>query len=62
MVLAPERNGSTASGVSQWLEMWVRGSDTNLQTFAESGDSYDMRKIKDMENKGLIKRTPNAKA
>lgn len=34
----------------------------NLQTFAESGDSYDMRKIKDMENKGLIKRTPNAKA
>lgn len=34
----------------------------NLQTFAESGDSYDMRKIKDMESKGLIKRTPNAKA
>lgn len=24
----------------------------NLQTFAESGDSYEMRKIKDMENKG----------
>ncbi|MDC3736175.1 hypothetical protein KDL27_10350 [Pseudomonas syringae pv. syringae] len=32
----------------------------NLQVFAESGDSYEMRKIKDMENKGLIKRTPNA--
>ncbi|RML47930.1 hypothetical protein ALP91_01223, partial [Pseudomonas savastanoi pv. glycinea] len=34
----------------------------NLQTFAESGDSYEMRKIKDMENKGLVKKTPNAKA
>ncbi|OUM07433.1 hypothetical protein BW686_10990 [Pseudomonas syringae] len=34
----------------------------NLQTFAESGDSYDMRKIKDMERKGLVKRTPDAKA
>ncbi|KPW91595.1 MULTISPECIES: hypothetical protein [Pseudomonas syringae group] len=33
----------------------------NLQVFAESGDSYEMRKIKDMENKGLIKKTPNAK-
>ncbi|WP_134943063.1 hypothetical protein [Pseudomonas syringae] len=33
----------------------------NLQVFAESGDSYEMRKINDMENKGLIKRTPNAK-
>ncbi|MCF5495777.1 hypothetical protein GIV81_25195, partial [Pseudomonas syringae] len=34
----------------------------NLQAFAESGDSYDMRKIKDMESKGLVKRTPNAQA
>ncbi|AHG42485.1 hypothetical protein N018_20550 [Pseudomonas syringae CC1557] len=34
----------------------------NLQAFAESGDSYDMRKIKDMESKGLVKRTPDAKA
>lgn len=33
----------------------------NLQVFAESGDSYEMRKIKDMESKGLIKKTPNAK-
>ncbi len=33
----------------------------NLQAFADSGDSYEMRKIKDMENKGLMKRTPNAK-
>ncbi|KAA8700414.1 hypothetical protein [Pseudomonas cannabina] len=33
----------------------------NLQAFAESGDSPEMRKIMDMENKGLVKRTANAK-
>ncbi|KPZ27533.1 hypothetical protein ALO38_200079 [Pseudomonas coronafaciens pv. zizaniae] len=34
----------------------------NLQTFAESADRYEMRKIKDMEDEGLVKKTPHAKA
>ncbi|RMV65425.1 hypothetical protein [Pseudomonas coronafaciens] len=33
----------------------------NLQAFAESGDSREMLKIKDMEKNGLVKKTPNAK-